>query len=153
MPSHLMKTKKETISYFKEKLASDEKWALRGLLRIYQYQTDHEKAIEQTNEYNGVGFTGADSNILSSFAKQYSSRGFLTEKQMFILKKRIPKYAGQLYNVSVTYCASKEHAAFSLPLPTSITSEDLSILMVNFCRDTGMLSPPSPDSCEGNNWS
>lgn len=101
MSSHIMKTKKDTISYFKEMLASNDKWAVRGLLRIYQYQTAHEKSIEQTTDHNGVGFTGADSNILSSFAKQYSSRGFLSEKQMFILKKRITKYAGQLYNISM----------------------------------------------------
>ena len=47
-----------------------------------------EQAIEATAEDNGIGFTGTDGNFLSSPAKQYIDRGYLSEKQMvFVFKK------------------------------------------------------------------
>jgi hypothetical protein len=74
----------------------------RSLMRIFARQTEIEKAASETNENNGVGFTGADAYILSEFAKwtmKVSSRpeGMrLTVKQKEIARKRMPKYATQL---------------------------------------------------------
>jgi len=95
-----IKTKKGRIEFLKEKLASDARWALRGLVRIYEYQTEEEKAIEGTRENNGVGFTGVDGDILSSFAKQVMMGRNLSPKQSVILFKKMPKYASQLERVA-----------------------------------------------------
>ena len=90
-------TKKAALQEFKEKLATDPRWATRGLLRIYSFQTESEQASETTSEDNGVGFTGVDADILSSFAKQVQAGRNLSQKQMDLLLKKMPKYAGQLY--------------------------------------------------------
>lgn len=93
-------SKTETIQEWKEKLGSDPRWALRGLTRIYQFQTDQEKRINETFVENGVGFSGADANILSSFALQLEMGRRLSKKQMEIVFKKMPKYAGQLFEAT-----------------------------------------------------
>lgn len=90
-------TKKSRIAYLREMLASELRWALKGLTTIYEYQTADEQRIGDTAEHNGVGFTGADGEILSSFAKQVNAKRFAgSEKQLDILFKKMPKYAKQL---------------------------------------------------------
>lgn len=92
-----MKVAKSSIKNFlKNKLATDKSWALRGLTRIYEKQTLTEKASKNTSELNGVGFSGADAEILSSFAEQYQRKGFLSEKQMVLVLKKMPRYWGQI---------------------------------------------------------
>ena len=93
-------TKESIKIYVKNQLSYDELWATKALLKIFDFQTYEEKMYENTEIDNGIGFTGADAKILSSFAKQYKSRGFLSHKQMYILHKRIPKYWNQIINIS-----------------------------------------------------
>ena len=91
------KFKKDRIALLKDKLSTDYKWAITGCVRIFEYQTAEEQNMEATVEDNGVGFTGADGDILSSFAKQINNKRFVgSEKQMTILFKKMPKYARQL---------------------------------------------------------
>ena len=91
-----LKTKKARISFIKEKVASQANWACKALIRIFEHQTSSEQSAGHTHELNGVGFSGCDSEILSSFAQQYLKRGSLSEKQMAIVFKKMPKYARQL---------------------------------------------------------
>jgi hypothetical protein len=93
-------TKSETIKQFKTKLATNEKWATRGLLAIFDKQTADEQYVEATTELNGVGFNGVDAEILSSFAKQVLKGWKLSAKQLAILYKKMPKYASQLYRIA-----------------------------------------------------
>jgi exopolyphosphatase/pppGpp-phosphohydrolase len=93
-------TKQKQKEFLRTKLGSNPKWALRGLMVIYNYQTEDEKVSETIREYNNVGFTGVDRNILTSFANQYMRRRFLSEKQMELLFKKMPKYWKQLLAVS-----------------------------------------------------
>ena len=51
-------------------------------------------------EDNDIGFTGTDGNILSSFAKFYLRTGRLSEKQMVIVFKKMPKYHKQVIKMS-----------------------------------------------------
>ena len=102
-------TKKETVAQWKEMLGSDPRWAIRGLLRIYQEQTPSEVDYEVSAYDNGVGFSGVDAEILTSFAKQYQRRGSLSEKQMNLLYKKMPRYAGQLYKLTNPKSGRKEN--------------------------------------------
>lgn len=109
-----MATKKAKIEHFKAKLSTDPKWAVQGLLRIHQNQTAEEQARGETVEDNGIGFTGCDAHILTSFANQAKrkiatakQRGWqvrwelaLSQKQMALLHRKMPKYAAQLLSVS-----------------------------------------------------
>lgn len=79
-------------------LLKNDKAVKRALILIYSFQTETEKSTENTIEENGVGFSGADANILSSFAKQLKTKSYLSPKQLEITRKRIIKYAGQILN-------------------------------------------------------
>lgn len=95
------KTKDSLIKVLKEQLATRDNQAIKGLLTIYSYQTSEERCEGHTKEFNGVGFSGFDSDILSSFAEQYQTKGFLSPKQMMFVKKYMPKYATQLIRLSI----------------------------------------------------
>jgi hypothetical protein len=82
--------------FIKTKLSTDKNWALRALVRVYECQTANEQMSETTNENNGVGFTGADAEFLTSLAKQYQVRATLSDKQMIHVFKKMPKYWNQV---------------------------------------------------------
>lgn len=92
-----MKITKNLIkSFLKHKLATNEAWALRAMVRVYECQTSNEQCTDSTNELNGVGFSGADAEFLSSLTKQYKTRGSLSPKQMTFVHKKMPRYWGQV---------------------------------------------------------
>lgn len=92
-------TKKLIKDYVHGKLTSDEKWALRGLVVIYDMQTSDEQHSGFTKHNNSVGFSGIDGEFLTSLAKQYQARGFLTPKQMKFVYKKMPKYWKQIVSM------------------------------------------------------
>ena len=73
---------------------------VRGMLRIYDLQTESEKVFGDTHAHNGVGFSGVDGEIMSSFVECYNITNFLSYKQMKIARKKMLKYAGQLTKIS-----------------------------------------------------
>ena len=89
-------TKKARVEHIRMMLGTNYNWAIRGLLRIYANQTADEQSSEATRYHNSVGFTGPDSKILSSFAKQVISGLTLSNKQTDLLYKKMPKYSSQL---------------------------------------------------------
>jgi hypothetical protein len=93
-------TKDQIRDFVKAKLSSDPRWAKHALLKIYEFQTADEQASERTQDHNGIGFTGIDGEILSSFAKQLSYKGYLSPKQMTLVFKKIPKYWKQIIAIS-----------------------------------------------------
>jgi hypothetical protein len=93
-------TKKAKKEFLKKKLGVSSQWALHALLLIFSLQTSDEQNSDETSELNGVGFTGTDANLLSSFAKQYERRGTLSPKQMVLVFKKMPKYWNQILNNS-----------------------------------------------------
>lgn len=95
------KSKKDLQEAIKEQITSSDNSAIRAMLRIFEYQTADEQSQGVTSHYNGVGFTGGDAEILTSFTNQVSRTGVLSLKQMIVLKKIIGKYAGQLMNQAI----------------------------------------------------
>lgn len=89
-------TKTEALALLQIKLGADSKWAQRALLAIYRNQTEDEKTESSVKHNNGMGFRAVDSHILTSFANQLQTRGFLTPKQMAIVLRKMPVYARQL---------------------------------------------------------
>ena len=88
-------------------LEENDLWVVRGIERLYSFQTQEEQASEGTRELNGLGFNSTDAQILSSFAKQierwrsnprYATP--LSHAQMTLARKKIMKYAGQLTRVA-----------------------------------------------------
>jgi hypothetical protein len=79
----------------------------RGILAIFSFQTATEQAFDGTVEDNGVGFSGVDAELLSSFAKQIQKKGSLSEKQMVYARKKIRKYWNQLRVIAEEKAAAK----------------------------------------------
>ena len=93
-------TKYQIKEYVRTKLGTDPHWAKNALLKIFEFQTADEQEWETTHDHNGVGFTGIDGEILSSFAKQLQKKNWLSPKQMDILLKKMPKYWKQIISIS-----------------------------------------------------
>ena len=88
--------KAEVKSFIQSQLATNPAWAIKGLVKIYTLQTSDEQASDTTSHNNGVGFSGCDANILSSFAKQVKAGRNLSPKQMVIVYKKMPRYYRQI---------------------------------------------------------
>ena len=95
-----MADKKWTKEEIREQLANNDKWLVRGLVAIYKFQTESEKASQDTHEDNGVGFNGTDAELLSSFAEQLIAGRNLTIRQIPWARKKMLKYAGQLAKIA-----------------------------------------------------
>lgn len=85
-----------TVEEIKNLMATNDKFIGMAVVQIYNCQTESEKYCKETEENNGVGFNGVDANILSSFAEFYKERGYLSQKQMQIARKKMVKYAKQV---------------------------------------------------------
>ena len=72
----------------------------RALVVIFERQTATEKMAGYTQDLNGVGFSGVHSEICTSFAKQFMSRGSLSPKQLEVARKIMKKYWKQLAEVA-----------------------------------------------------
>lgn len=93
--------KKWTKDEIAHKLATDDRWLIRGMIAIWERQTEDEQSTESTEEQNGVGFNGLDAPILSSMVAQIQRpHGRLSVRQMEVIRKMMKKYAGQLTKIA-----------------------------------------------------
>lgn len=97
----MTESKKWSKDDIKAKLSTDDKWLVRGLLAIHARQTEEEKVSETTKEQNGIGFNGVDATILTDMVNQYKrTNGFLSPRQIALIRKKMVKYAGQLARIA-----------------------------------------------------
>lgn len=99
--SQKITSKEQLVAVLKQQLATRPQQAINGLMRVFANQTADEQQEGSVRVHNGVGFVPTDATILSSFAQQYQKKGSLSEKQMAILYKKMPKYARQLIDGSI----------------------------------------------------
>lgn len=86
-------------SVLKRLLGTNEKWAKKALMRIYDAQTCDEKQCGETMHDNGVGFAGTDAKLLTKIAKWYAENDFIDAGYMKVLYGKMPKYAGQIFSL------------------------------------------------------
>jgi hypothetical protein len=89
-----------TVEGIRDRIAVSDLWLYRGILAIYKGQTQDEKSARTTSHDNGIGFNGADAEILSSFAEQIITRRSLSPRQREIARRKMGKYAGQLFRIA-----------------------------------------------------
>ena len=94
-------SKKKLIQGLRYQISHNTEKARRALLLVYSKQTAFEQNSGQTLEYNCEGFTTLDAKILTSIAVFYKNHNFLTPRQDQIVKRLIPKYAGQILDSSI----------------------------------------------------
>jgi hypothetical protein len=109
-------TLKQAELLIKGKLSSDPYWTTHALVKLYGLQTEAERSAEAAILHNGKGFSGTDAEILTSFAKQWLAKKWLSPKQMTLLHKKMPKYWRQVYDMS-----DKSKLDALLPKPSKAT--------------------------------
>lgn len=90
----------EAKSIVRNMLLTNNEWLIRGMIALYNRQTEDEKRAQDTKYLNRRGFNSADSTLLTSFAQQWLSRNWLSDKQMTRLRGKMLKYAGQLAKIA-----------------------------------------------------
>ena len=91
---------KWTQEEMKQYLETNDQVLYGALKALYDCQTVDEKSDQQTKYTNKVGFNGADSKIMSSLAEFLIRRGYLTDKQKVLVRKKIAKYLRQVTNLA-----------------------------------------------------
>lgn len=90
---------KHRVQALRDSIAASEGVAIWALQFVYDRQTEYEKNVLQTAELNKVGFNGVDAEILSSFCMQWEKRKSLSDKQMALVLKKMPKYSVQIEKI------------------------------------------------------
>ena len=80
----------------RKELKTNTKAVTRGILALYDRQTDDERVNRATSSSNGMGFNSHDAAFLSSLAMQIYKKGFLTEEQLKKGRESMLKYSGQI---------------------------------------------------------
>lgn len=94
-------TKIQLIDEIKKSLSENNNAALEGLMMIYKNQTLDEKTQRDVCKLNGVGFNHIDVKLLSVFAEMYIEDFNFNEKMFACLKRKMPKYAKQIFEMSL----------------------------------------------------
>lgn len=100
MKGTLYPTQKAAKDALQGLLDSNDRAVYRAILLIYARQTDGEKTTMSTLVDNGIGFSGCDAELLSSYATQIQSRGWLTSNQLPYARRKIRKYWKQLWQLA-----------------------------------------------------
>lgn len=91
-----------TQDQIKTNIVENINWTIRTLEVLYSRQTTDEQSNQTTTHQNGRGFNSTDSFILTSFynqvqkRRQYGNPVLLSDKQLDICKKKLPKYWRQI---------------------------------------------------------
>lgn len=107
MPTYY--TKKELVAGLKRVLATNQDKANEALRRIYSNQTPEERSKRKTIEDNNRGFNGRDAQYCSYLARGLEA-GCLDEQELRLIRKVMPKYAGQLVEQSIRRGLIKKQA-------------------------------------------
>jgi len=117
MANEKQQSMKDFTAEIRHKLETDERWMLVGMLTIHKFQTYDERKQMDTTLNNGVGFSGADGNVMSRLIKWLRNTKGQTEASIRanqnvkladfyddwaikIIRKKMPRYAGQLAKIS-----------------------------------------------------
>lgn len=91
---------KHSKEYIKEKLKTSNRWLEKGVIAIYQRQTNDEQQVRRTTHRNGMGFSAADAGYLSYVAKYLIDGGRLSGHHLEKTRRKMLKYAGQLERIA-----------------------------------------------------
>lgn len=71
----------------------------QAIFKLWQYQTLFEQSVDQTIDLNFQGFNDPDGSFYAKLVKKYIDGVQWTENEESEAKRRIKKYAGQLYRL------------------------------------------------------
>ena len=137
-----MKVKKMTkkqltkvrVDNIKDRMKTDDKFLFQCMLKIFSFQTSWEKQDDTTQVWNDVGFSGVDGEFLSSVSNQYIKKGYLSDKQMVYVKKRMIKYAGQIDRMECANVLYLDGSQLLIPLIAEKHFKDYDIVVLDQVR-------------------
>lgn len=77
-------------------LQSNDRAVERAIIVIYNRQTRDEQSSKETLHSNGIGFSGADANLGSYYARWILDKKKLTGSHLERARKMVLKYTAQL---------------------------------------------------------
>lgn len=89
-------TKKGLKAFIKYKLRTDDRWALKALISLYNDQCEDERFTNSSNRRNGIGFNKIDASELTILARRYKRKLCLYPHELGMVKIKIPKYWEQI---------------------------------------------------------
>lgn len=93
------------------RLDFDDRWVCHALKTLYERQTADEQDSGATRHVNGMGFSSVDGYFMSSLARQYIEKGWLSKKQIEAARRAdIGKYWKQILEVIKANERIKEEA-------------------------------------------
>lgn len=95
MPNHVW-----TVEEIRNKLAVDQVWLERGVVAIFERQTNAEQRRERTIEHNRIGFSAFDAGRMSYYAKWIKGGRHLSGKHLVKARAKMMSYAGQLAKIA-----------------------------------------------------
>ena len=88
------------IKFFQYKFYTNPAWVERGIVALFERQTNDEQIVENSRHDNDRGFNKPDSKIMSQWAKEIISGQHLKDSELKLARKRLMKYAGQLAKIA-----------------------------------------------------
>jgi hypothetical protein len=88
-----------TKEFIQSKLSTDVKWIERGIVVLYNLQTQDEKESTETKWENGVGYNSSDSRYLTYCAKWIMKGNKLSGQHLDKCSKKLPKYWKQIQSI------------------------------------------------------
>ena len=89
-----------TADEIKKLVQENDKVLYGALKKLYACQTADEQANSSTHHANGAGFNAIDAPFLTSVSQFLINKGYLTDKQKMIVRKKLIKYNTQLTNLA-----------------------------------------------------
>ena len=110
-----------TEAEMKNLVQTNDKVLYSALKALYGEQTAEEQASFGTTETNGRGFSKVDAGFLTSCAQFLIKRGFLTDKQKAVVRKKLVKYNKQITRLANAFEGEKPEretpVAVAVPVP------------------------------------
>ena len=95
-----MRTKEWTRQEIEDIININYNMLTKAILLLFERQTKNEQKHWVTNVHNNIGFNHADAKFFSSIASQLKNNKHLTDKQIYVCRKRIKKYGRQLTEIA-----------------------------------------------------
>lgn len=80
---------------------TDDRWACRAILALYDLQTPYEQDGNVAVEKNGKGFSKTDADFFGNVAKRLLEKKNISSSQLIHARQRILKYRNQLAHLIV----------------------------------------------------
>lgn len=107
------------VKRIKEAIRSNDRAAIKALLRIYAKQTAEEKQVATARRHNGVGFNKYDAPLMTQMAQQWYRAGWLYPNQMRDVKVTMEKYAAQILDQMIEERRAAAKLAATVQKPTT----------------------------------